>query len=75
LLDLPAEEGLQRRQQGGNWNRLDAYALEFHKRVRQGYAQLAAEEPQRWVTIDASQNPENVLEEIIAVVEARLRDD
>lgn len=61
LLDVDAETGLRRRQtSGGEWNRLDAYALSFHKRVSEGYHQLAAAEPERWRTIDASQAPEMV---------------
>jgi dTMP kinase len=60
LLDLEVEEGLRRRVQGGDWNRMDAYARAFHQRVRQGFLELAGEEPQRWVTIDAGQPPEQV---------------
>ncbi len=56
LLDLDVEEGLRRRARGGDWNRLDAYELTFHQRVRQGYHELAHEEPERWVIIDASQS-------------------
>jgi dTMP kinase len=72
LLDLPVEQGLQRRQQGGDWNRLDAYELEFHQRVRQGYAQLATDEPERWVIIDAARDTDLVWEDIQATVDARL---
>jgi dTMP kinase len=61
LLDIETHAGLQRkRRAGGEWNRLDAYPPEFHQRVRQGYLQLAAAEPQRWVVIDASQPAEMV---------------
>ncbi|PKO14497.1 MAG: dTMP kinase [Chloroflexi bacterium HGW-Chloroflexi-10] len=57
LLDLDVETGLQRRKQsGGEWNRLDAYALAFHQRVRQGYLALAQAESQRWITINADQS-------------------
>lgn len=73
LLDLPVEQGLERREQGGNWNRLDAYAIEFHARVRQGYAQLAAQEPERWVIIDATRDPELVWHDIISVVQQRIK--
>jgi dTMP kinase len=72
LLDLPVQLGLERRQQGGDWNRLDAYELEFHQRVRKGYSQLAADEPDRWVTIDAARETELVWVDILATVEARL---
>ena len=55
LLDLPSEDGLKRkRTSGGEWNRLDAYELDFHKRVRSGYLELAAREPQRWCVVDAT---------------------
>jgi dTMP kinase len=55
LLDLDAQVGLRRKTQSGEWNRLDAYALAFHQRVRQGYLELAAEQPQRWKILDAAQ--------------------
>ena len=56
-LDLPVEEGLARRQRarGGEWNRLDAEQLVFHRRVREGYLQMAAAEPHRWLVLDARQ--------------------
>lgn len=72
LLDLSAEAGLQRRKQEGSWNRLDDYDLEFHKRVRAGYLELAQSEPERWVTIDASQTPEQVRQDILTAVAERL---
>ncbi len=73
LLDLPVEQGLQRRQQGGDWNRLDAYELAFHQRVRQGYAQLATDDPGRWVKIDAARESDDVWSDIRTVVDARLK--
>ncbi len=64
LLDVDVEEGLRRRARGGEWNRLDAYDLDFHQRVRQGYHELVRQEPQRWVVIDAGQPPERVQADI-----------
>jgi len=56
LLDLDPEVGLKRRKKGGGeWNRLDAYQLELHKRVRAGYLEMAAQEPQRWRIVSADQ--------------------
>jgi len=72
LLDLPVEKGLQRREQGGNWNRLDAYDLEFHRRVRQGYLALAESQPQRWIVIDGLQHVDQVHAEIQQAVETKL---
>jgi dTMP kinase len=61
LMDLDVQSGLNRRKNsGGEWNRLDAYELAFHQRVRQGYKELALAEPDRWITIDAAKPFEEV---------------
>lgn len=73
LLDIPVREGMERKlENGAEWNRLDAYAEAFHDRVRQGYLELAAEEPARWVKIDATQNRAQVQAAMRAAVQARL---
>lgn len=72
LLDLPVEQGLKRRERDGNWNRLDAYDLEFHRRVRQGYLALADSQPERWVVLDGQQEVNRVHTEIMRIVETRL---
>jgi len=71
LFDIPADEGLLRRKEHGGWNRLDAYNLEFHQRVRQGYLALAGAEPQRWVTIDGRQSVEAIQLELQRVIALR----
>lgn len=73
LFDLDPEEGLRRRQHGTGqeWNRLDAYTLAFHQRVRAGYQALAAAEPDRWVQVDANQPADQVWKVVWAVVQAR----
>jgi dTMP kinase len=73
LFDLSAEEGLQRRQAGGGeWNRLDAYQLAFHQRVCQGYRALAAEQPQRWVVLNAAQSVEAIQRQLREIIMSRL---
>lgn len=72
LLDIDVEDGLQRKTRGGEWNRLDAYELAFHQRVRRGYLELAQAEPERWVHIDAAQPPEQVEQAVRQVVLQRL---
>lgn len=82
-LDLPIEVGLKRRglkHQGGElqlplmekWDRLDVQKLDFHRRVREGYLEMAGEDPGRWMVIDATQTVKVIEEEIRARVEARL---
>ncbi len=69
LLDVDPEVGLRRRQVGGGeWNRLDAYQLQYHQRVRLGYLQMAAAELARWRLIDASQPPDMVKSRIQEVL-------
>lgn len=66
LLDLAPEVGLTRRKQGGGeWNRLDDYKLALHKRVREGYLEMAAQETERWRILSADQP--------IAVVQSNLQ--
>jgi dTMP kinase len=64
LLDVDVEIGLergaQRRASGGEWNRLDAYQLEFHQRVRAGYLQMVNQEPKRWMVVDAGKGWDEV---------------
>jgi len=60
LLDVDVETGLQRKRKEDEWNRLDAYALAFHQRVREGYHELCRHEPERWRVIDAMQPKEAV---------------
>ncbi|MCK5316782.1 MAG: dTMP kinase [Anaerolineales bacterium] len=75
LLDLPVEEGLHRREADGNWNRMDAYDIDFHRRVRRGYLSLAAEAPERWVILSAEQSFDALQDEIRHAVMARLKPD
>ena len=60
LLDVDVEIGLQRKRKEDEWNRLDAYALAFHQRVREGYHELCRQDPERWRVIDAMQPKETV---------------
>lgn len=74
-LDIAPEEGLQRKQAGGDeWNRLDAEVPEFHQRVWAGYMELIRQGLERWVVIDAACSVEEVQAEIRALVQARLDD-
>ncbi len=59
LLDVPSEEGLTRKK-GERRDRFEQENLAFHQRVRQGYLKLAADEPKRWLVIDATQSKEKV---------------
>lgn len=73
LLDLEVDEGLNRKIKGGSeWNRLDAQKVEFHKRVRNGYKEMALAEPDRWKVINASNEPQIVQQDIRKVILKKL---
>lgn len=74
LLELDAETGLRRRiTNHEEWNRMDDYQIEFHKRVRQGYHEMAAKNPSRWITIDATRDPDLLQSDIRRILEEKLR--
>src|SRR5215210_868429 len=60
LLDVDIEEGLRRKKKDNEWNRLDAYTVEFHQRVRTGYHEMVKAEPERWKVVDAGQDWQTV---------------
>jgi len=73
LLDLDVEVGLKRKKKGDEWNRMDAYTVEFHQRVRAGYLEMVEAEPNRWVVVDAGQKWDNVQDDLRKVVVAKLK--
>jgi dTMP kinase len=66
LLELPSDVALGRR---GTPDRFESEGESFHERVRQGYRQLAAEDPRRWRVVDGS----GTVEEVAARVWAAAR--
>jgi dTMP kinase len=64
LLDLDVEVGLGRKKKDNEWNRLDAYTVEFHKRVRAGYLEMVRAEPDRWVIVDAGRDWQTVQDKL-----------
>ena len=74
LLDLDVEVGLSRRKKGdGEWNRLDAYDLDFHKRIRMGYLEMAKREQERWVVVDASREWKDIQGNLRQIVLIKLK--
>ena len=60
-VDIDSETGLARaRGRGGSDTRLEEQALEFHRKAREAYHELARREPQRFRLIDGRGAPEAV---------------
>jgi dTMP kinase len=72
LLDIEVESGLRRKTDCGEWNRLDAYSVAFHERVRSGYHSLASSEPDKWVVINADRERDLVQADLRKSVEEAL---
>ncbi|MEN6522702.1 MAG: dTMP kinase [Anaerolineaceae bacterium] len=74
LFDIDALTGLNRRKtSGGEWNRLDDYQIAFHKRVREGYLEMARQEHERWVKINAEMDIESLQNELRSIVMDRIK--
>ena len=72
ILDLPVEIGLARAAARSAADRFERLDRDFHERLRQGFRQIAADNPARCVLIDASGDPQTVHRAVIAAVEQRL---
>jgi dTMP kinase len=72
ILDLPVEVGLERAEDRGiGGTRYEKMGIEFHKRLRVGFLQIAANNPHRCAILDATQSIEEISEYIMALVEER----
>ena len=66
VLDVDPEVGLRR---AGRPDRLEAEPLDFHRRVRQGFLELAARAPQRYVVLGADRPIATVSADVVASVD------
>lgn len=69
VLDIDPEIGLSRL---NSRDRLEGQPLDYHRRVRQAFLDLAGTEPERYVVIDATQDPSVMAEQVRIAVDARL---
>lgn len=77
VLDVPVEVGLRRRDLGGaeeltRFEDASRHDLAFHRRVREGYLEMAAADPDHWVVIDADRAVDAVAEDVARAVDALL---
>ena len=74
LFDIDPELGLARIAANSDRevNRLDLEEIEFHKKVRNTFLELAKRYPERFVVIDASQSREEVAKQTLEVMLSRI---
>ena len=61
---------LQEAAAGTGWNRFEEQALDFHRKVRDGFLELSKDKS--FVVLDASASPESVSENAIAAIRTLL---
>ena len=71
LLDVP-DGALAARLSGRRLDRFEREDRAFHDRVREGFAQMAAADPERWAVVDAGRAERDVATDVRAVVRSRL---
>jgi dTMP kinase len=75
ILDVSVEVGLQRaavRRGSGTPDRFEAEDIQFHRDLREAFRQIAAEDPERCVLIDAGADPDTVAARIWTVLRDHL---
>ena len=63
LLDIPVEIGLSRKNNNLN-DRFETQGFSFHDRIRNGFLQLAFEEPERWLVVDGLMSKKDIFDTI-----------
>lgn len=71
LLDLEEQAGLSRKSRAGD--RFEKESIDFHKKVRQGYLDMARADPARWFTVDARKGKGKIAAEIYRKVKEGLK--
>jgi len=72
ILDLPVAEGLARAaKRHGNPDRFERLGVAFHERLREGFRQIAADNPERCVLIDAALDRDSVHRAVLTAVATR----
>ena len=65
LLDLSPEVGLKRASTRNELDRFESENIEFHKRLRKSFLDAASTNPDRFLTLDAEQEPDKILQSVI----------
>ena len=67
LLDVPVETALARK--NGSADNFDDAPMDFHRKIRRGYCELAAANSDRWLVLDGQRKAEDLSRDIWAKVQ------
>ena len=65
LLDLSPEVGLKRASTRNELDRFESENIDFHERLRKSFLDAAVANPDRFLTVDAEQEPDKILQSVI----------
>lgn len=65
VFDIDVETSMKR--VGAQKDRLESAGVEFHNRVRNGYLEIARQEPERVKVVDASKSIEDIHKDVVAI--------
>jgi dTMP kinase len=74
VLDLDVEKGIERALGRGDGNRYETMDIDFHRRVRDGFREMAAGSPNRIVLVDADADIETIAARVWDAVAAAFAD-
>ena len=73
ILDIPVETGVERMiERGADPDRYEKMDTDFHERLRQGFLEIAKQDPDRCAVIDANNDIDTVTGRIFDCVETRM---
>ena len=78
LFDMDVQKGLARSFKKADTmtnkeTRFESFTVDFHERIRKGFKELAAKEPQRFITINADDTIENVHQAVVQQFKQRFK--
>ena len=71
FINLSSEDAFARKKGADENDRLEQAGREFHKRVYEGYCQLAKENPDRYVVINGKQTPREIFSDVIKALKEK----
>lgn len=72
-LDLPVEQGMQRAKNRGALDRFEQEKMAFFQRIQESYRQLAEQNSQRIIRLDASQSAEQLFEKALSIIQEKMK--
>ena len=72
FLRLDHETALRRRENASELDRIESEKASFHARVEAAYDTLIAQDPERFIVVDAREKPEAITEKILSALFARM---